>query len=163
MEATVVGRVRSRGTIPTRSGLRIFQAVLQDGTGMVTASWPGQPWLDRRIQDGDLILATGTVRFFHGRQLQPREFVVLARASEGGRRRLAWDELFFLQLVQARSRWEQGLAKPGIAHRRTNELIRSLLESLPFQLTEAQSRVLREIVGDMTSARRMSRLLQGDV
>src|SRR5205085_9000894 len=70
---------------------------------------------------------------------------------------------FFLQLVQARSRWEQGLAKPGIAHRRTNELIRSLLESLPFQLTEAQSRVLREIVGDMTSARRMSRLLQGDV
>ena len=43
LEATVVGRVRTRGTIPTRSGLRIFQAVLQDDTGMITCSWPGQP------------------------------------------------------------------------------------------------------------------------
>src|SRR4051812_5642353 len=82
MDATVVGRVRSRGTIPTRSGLKVFQAVLQDGSGMITCSWPGQPWLDRRIQDGDLLLATGPVRFFHGRQLQPREFTLLARGSE---------------------------------------------------------------------------------
>ena len=34
MEATAVGRVKSSGVIPTRSGLRIFQAVLQDETGM---------------------------------------------------------------------------------------------------------------------------------
>ena len=238
MDATVVGRVRSRGTIPTRSGLKVFQAVLQDDSGMITCSWPGQPWLDRRIQEGDLLLATGPVRFFHGRQLQPREFTLLARGEEDdgggtgtifvsypaseelpqwtvrrlfrdnldallpladedeylsaaereelglpsvaealralhrpksladaeqGRRRLAYDELFFLQLVQARVRWEQSLAKPGITHRRSNALIRPLLESLPFQLTEAQARVLREIVADMTSTRRMSRLLQGDV
>ena len=239
MDATVVGRVRSRGTIPTRSGLRVFQAVVQDETGMITCSWPGQPWLDRRIHEGDVLLATGTVRFFHGRQLQPREFTILARASEGGdvdprgtifvsypasehvpqwtlrrlfeqnlpallplaeedeylssaeraelglptlpealgwlhrpeslaqaergRRRLAFDELFFLQIVQARVRWEQSLVKPGTRHERTNALIRPLLESLEFALTGAQSRVLREIVTDMTSPRRMSRLLQGDV
>ena len=36
MDATVVGRVRSRGTIPTRSGLKVFQAVLQDGSWMIT-------------------------------------------------------------------------------------------------------------------------------
>ena len=239
MEATVVGQVRSRGTIPTRSGLRVFQAVLQDESGMITCSWPGQPWLDRKIDDGDLLLVTGPVRFFHGRQLQPREFTTLARAAEAadadargtifvsypasedvpqwtlrrlfeqnlsallplaeedeylssteraglelptlpealgwlhrpetleqaehGRRRLAYDELFFLQLVQARVRWEQGLARPGIPHKRTNALIRPLLEGLPFALTEAQARVLREIFGDMTSPHRMSRILQGDV
>ncbi|MDE2774063.1 MAG: ATP-dependent DNA helicase RecG [Gemmatimonadota bacterium] len=239
MEATVIGRVRSRGTIPTRSGLRIFQAVVRDDSGMITCSWPGQPWLDRRIREGDLLLATGPVRFYHGRQLQPREHIVLARAAdtaadgargtifvsypasedvpqwtlrrlfdehletllplseedeylgdserrelglptlpealgrlhrpdtleqaEFGRRRLAFDELYFLQLVQARARWEKAVATPGIAHGRTNEFIRPLLESLPFELTAAQSRVLREIVADMTSSQRMNRLLQGDV
>ena len=240
MEATVMGRVRTRGTIPTRSGLRIFQAVLQDDTGMITCSWPGQPWLERRLKEGDVLLVTGPVKFFHGRQLLPRDFTVLARGAEGegeiadggtifvsypasedmpqwvlrklfdqnlaallpqaeedeymtapertalslpslpdalgalhrpaslaeaeaGRRRLAYDELFFLQLVQARVRREQTLARPGVIHRRTNALIRPLLEGLPFALTNGQARVLREIVADMTSERRMNRLLQGDV
>ncbi len=238
MDATVVGSVRSKGIIPTRSGLRIFQAVLQDETGMITCAWPGQPWLERKIRKGDQLLATGTVKFFHGRQLQPREFTLLGREGEeeeespgvifvsypasedipqwvlrrvfsrnldwlieevqeeeyltpeertelgllplaralatlhrpgalheveGGRRRLSFDELFFLQLVQARVRYEQTVAQPGIEFRRTNELIRPLHDSLPFELTGAQARVLREIYGDMTSDRRMNRLLQGDV
>ena len=38
MGATAVGRVRSKGVIPTRSGLRIFQAVLKDDTGMITCA-----------------------------------------------------------------------------------------------------------------------------
>ena len=82
---------------------------------------------------------------------------------EGGRRRLAFDELFFLQLVQAQVRFRQTEAEPGIAFGRTNDLIKPLHDSLPFELTGAQARVLREILGDMASPRRMSRLLQGDV
>jgi len=240
MDATAVGWVRSKGTIPTRSGLRIFQAVLQDETGMITCAWPGQPWLERKIRTGDLLLVTGPVKFFHGRQLQPREFTLLGREGEegedaadagtifvsypasedvpqwvlrrvfsrnldwlleeaeteefltreerkalglmgvaealrtlhapaslreveSGRRRLAFDELFFLQLVQAQVRFQQTEAQPGIAFRRTNDLIRPLHESLPFRLTEAQARVLREVYDDMISSRRMNRLLQGDV
>ena len=88
--AVVVGRVRSSGVIPTRKGLRIFQAVIEDHTGHITCAWPGQPWLDRKIHKGDILLASGTVRFFHGRQIQPREFAILesgrarrAAASEG--------------------------------------------------------------------------------
>ncbi|HZK77379.1 MAG TPA: ATP-dependent DNA helicase RecG, partial [Gemmatimonadaceae bacterium] len=77
MDATVVGKVISKGIIPTRKGLRIFQAVVQDDTGIIEASWPGQPFLDRTISKDDTLLLTGTVRFFHGRQLQPREFVNL--------------------------------------------------------------------------------------
>ncbi|RMH20666.1 MAG: ATP-dependent DNA helicase RecG, partial [Gemmatimonadetes bacterium] len=240
-DATAVGRVRSKGVIPTRRGLRIFQAVLQDASGMITVAWPGQPWLDRKLREGDLLLVQGPVRFFHGKQLQPREFTVLARADDpdpseeggaghvfvsypasehvpqwvlrglfeknldvllrevadeeylepadrerlglpalpdalrelhrptslraarAGRRRLAFDELFFLQLVQARVRFQETRARPGIQHTRTNRWIKPLHDALPFPLTGAQARVLREIYADMTSPHRMNRMLQGDV
>src|SRR3954470_1388471 len=83
MDGTIIGKVISKGIIPTRKGLRIFQAVLKDDTGMIEASWPGQPFLDRTIEKGDLMLLTGPVRFFHGRQLQPREYIQLGRDDDG--------------------------------------------------------------------------------
>jgi ATP-dependent DNA helicase RecG len=83
MDGTIIGRVISKGIIPTRKGLRIFQAVLQDDSGMIEASWPGQPFLDRTIEKGDIMLLTGTVRFFHGRQLQPREYIHLGKDDDG--------------------------------------------------------------------------------
>ena len=83
MQATIIGRVISKGIIPTRRGLRIFQAVLKDDSGMIEAGWPGQPYLDRTIQKGDVLLVSGVVRFFHGRQLQPREFINLGEDDEG--------------------------------------------------------------------------------
>ena len=83
MDGTIIGRVISKGIIPTRKGLRIFQAVLKDETGMIEASWPGQPFLDRTIDKGDLMLLTGPVRFFHGRQLQPREYIHLGKDDDG--------------------------------------------------------------------------------
>ena len=88
MNATVIGQVISKGIIPTRRGLRIFQAVLRDSSGMIEAAWPGQPYLDRTIQKGDTLLVAGTVRFYHGRQLQPREFINLGddeSSTEQGR------------------------------------------------------------------------------
>ena len=83
MDGTIIGRVISKGIIPTRRGLRIFQAVLKDDTGMIEASWPGQPFLDRTIEKGDMMLLTGPVRCFHGRQLQPREYIHLGKDDEG--------------------------------------------------------------------------------
>ncbi|MBI4545268.1 MAG: ATP-dependent DNA helicase RecG [Gemmatimonadetes bacterium] len=237
MDATVAGEVVSKGVIPTRSGLRIFQAVVRDESGLIECAWPGQPFLDRTIQKGDLLLVTGPVRFFHGRQLQPREYVVLGRADEDegvsgkvlpiypateglsyrvirgildanltvllrqvereevfapaqlgaaglpalkealellhrpssladaerGRRRVAYEELFFVQLLHARAQHRMTAAVPGIEFRRTDELIAALYRRLPFQLTAAQTRVLQEIMADMTSPLRMNRLLQGDV
>jgi ATP-dependent DNA helicase RecG len=83
MDATVIGRVVSKGVIPTRKGLRIFQAVVRDHSGMIEAAWPGQPYLDRTIAKGDTLLLSGHVRFYHGRQLQPREYVNLGEEEEG--------------------------------------------------------------------------------
>jgi ATP-dependent DNA helicase RecG len=83
--------------------------------------------------------------------------------AERGRRRLAWDELFYLQLLHARAKHRHAKERPGIAFQRDDSLIAPLYRSLPFQLTSAQTRAIAEIFTDMTSARRMHRLLQGDV
>jgi ATP-dependent DNA helicase RecG len=234
MQGTVVGRVISKGVLPTRKGLRIFQAVLKDDTGMIEVSWPGQPFLDRTISKDDVLLVSGNVRFFHGRQLQPREFVNLGDednalaeglvlsvypATEGlsfkvirgiidahldellalvteylpadvlraatlpaiadalrmvhrpsslgeameGRARLAFEELLFVQLLQQRAKALAREARRGIRFENRRQLTTRLREALPFTLTGAQTRVLREIFTDMCSDRRMQRLLQGDV
>ena len=82
-DATVIGTVVSKGVLPTRKGLRIFQAVVQDASGLIEASWPGQPFLDRAITKGDVLLLNGSVRFYHGRQLMPREWVNLGADDAG--------------------------------------------------------------------------------
>src|SRR5690625_475189 len=89
MDATLIGEVTHKGVIPTRSGLRIFNVLLRDESGQIECSWPGQPYLDNTIRRGDLLLVTGPVKFFHTRQIQPREFIILSREGEedelGGR------------------------------------------------------------------------------
>src|SRR5688572_30469117 len=52
-DISVLGQVIAKGVVPTRKGLRVFQAVLQDATGMLEIAWPGQPFLDRTIEKGD--------------------------------------------------------------------------------------------------------------
>ncbi len=87
-EATVIGRVVSKAVMSTRKRLRIFRAVLQDDSGVIECAWPGQAFLDKTIKTGQLLLVSGPVKFFHGRQLNPREQVVLSdedTAAEGMR------------------------------------------------------------------------------
>jgi ATP-dependent DNA helicase RecG len=234
MDGTVIGKVISKGVIPTRKGLRIFQAVVRDASGMIEVSWPGQPFLDRTIEKGDVLLLSGTVRFFHGRQLQPREFVNLGAEEEGtsggrvlavypategltfkqiralvethldallpqvaeylppavlkragvaplpdalrmvhrptsiaeamaGRARLAFEELLSVQILHRRANALARETRHGIAFENRRDLTTKLKAALPFELTGAQTRALREIVMDMTSPRKMHRLLQGDV
>ena len=77
-EVACIGRVVAKGVVPTRRGLRIFHAVLRDDSGVLECVWPGQAFLDRSIVVGQTLLVSGPVRFYHGRQMAPREFVVLA-------------------------------------------------------------------------------------
>ncbi len=86
MDATVIGTVISKGIIPTRKGLRVFQAVVRDASGMIEVSWPGQPFLDRSIDKGHLLLVSGPCRFYHGRQVQPREYVNFGAEEDGAGR-----------------------------------------------------------------------------
>jgi ATP-dependent DNA helicase RecG len=77
-DVACVGRVVTKGVLPTRRGLRIFHAVLRDASGLLECVWPGQAFLDRSIEVGQTLLVAGPVRYYHGRQMQPREHVVLA-------------------------------------------------------------------------------------
>ncbi len=237
LDVTIIGEVTNKGVLSTRAGLRIFQAILKDDTGQIEVSWPGQPFLDRSINKGDILLVAGTVKFYHSRLIQPREYIVLGNvaepseskgkvlpiypATEGlsqrmlrnivdanipqliraadldevfdarilkdielptlpealqwvhlpesleqarrGRRRLAYDEVFFLQLLHARAHYHATREREGIAFDRNDQLVGALYKRLPFELTDAQTRALKEIFGDMTSKNRMNRLLQGDV
>ena len=81
-EIAAVGRVMAKRVLPTRKGLRIFHAVLRDDSGLLECVWPGQAFLDRTIMEGQLLLVSGPVRFYHGRQLAPREFIILGDADE---------------------------------------------------------------------------------
>ncbi len=252
-DVTVVGRVVSKGVLPTRKRLRIFRVILRDDSGVVECAWPGQAFLDRSIAPGQLLLVTGAVKYYHGRQIVPRETIILAEMDEGGeggeggegqgmilpiypateglshrvirriladsldamlatvddvlpaavrgaadvpplrtalemlhrprpaptpssssaplplgsweagRRRLAFDELFDLQLVVARARHLATHARRGAALENKRELTTALKQALPFELTAGQKQAVREIIGDMTSPKRMHRLLMGDV
>ncbi len=78
-------------------------------------------------------------------------------------RRLIFEEFFWLQLALALRRAQRERAPKGaIIHvdDRIREIVRGIL---PFKLTAAQRRALKEIVDDLTSDRPMNRLLQGDV
>jgi ATP-dependent DNA helicase RecG len=76
--------------------------------------------------------------------------------------RLIYDEFFFLQLGIALKRKGNILDK-GIAFKTGGELLNKFYKILPFGLTDAQKRVIREIEADMEKTFSMSRLLQGDV
>ncbi len=78
-------------------------------------------------------------------------------------RRLKYDELFYFQIKLALKRQRVKTDTNGIAFNVQSKLARRLVDSLPFKLTQAQIRVLREITADMESAKPMNRLLQGDV
>ena len=79
------------------------------------------------------------------------------------RRRLKFDELFFLQLMLA---YRKRLLKEEpklVSYPKQSGLATELVKRLPFELTKAQVRVIKEIVDDMKSTKPMNRLLQGDV
>jgi ATP-dependent DNA helicase RecG len=247
-DVTLVGRVVSKGVLPTRKRLRIFRAILKDASGVIECAWPGQAFLDRTIEPGQLLLVTGPVKYYHGRQVVPREQIVLEEASEtalategtgdteglvipiypateglshrlirrvvrenldamlgavedvlpavvrqkaelptlrqaletlhrpsvssvvhavpvweAGRRRLAFDELFDLQLVVARARHLAKHAVRGARFENKRQLTTGLKEKLPFELTAGQKQAIREIAADLLSDKRMHRLLMGDV
>ncbi|MDD4876703.1 MAG: ATP-dependent DNA helicase RecG, partial [Dehalococcoidales bacterium] len=79
------------------------------------------------------------------------------------RLRLAFDELFLLQLgVLGRKRdWQE--SQPGNPFNIKTTVVKTFLESLPFELTSAQQRVLKELFDDLQKNQPMSRLLQGEV
>jgi ATP-dependent DNA helicase RecG len=89
----------------------------------------------------------------------PQSHELLAAAQT----RLKFEELFYIQLRLIKMKLVRQDKFKGIVFNDTAILTRFYKENLPFNLTEAQKRVIREIYIDMKSGKQMNRLLQGDV
>ncbi len=77
--------------------------------------------------------------------------------------RLKFEELFYIQLRLIKNKLVRYNKFKGHAFTDTSLLTKFYKEHLPFELTDAQKKVIREIYTDMKSGRQMNRLLQGDV
>jgi ATP-dependent DNA helicase RecG len=94
--------------------------------------------------------------------LKTVHFPTAVEEAATSRRRFALEEFFALQLNVAwrRARYHERTGR--VLGKRTT-LLKRFHESLPFELTGAQKRAIREILADMRSERPMNRMLQGDV
>ena len=87
-----------------------------------------------------------------------------AKDLERARVRLKFEELFYVQLNILRYASDQRRKYRGYVFAQVGQTFNTFYHNnLPFPLTEAQKRVIREIRKDMGSGRQMNRLLQGDV
>jgi ATP-dependent DNA helicase RecG len=114
----------------------------------------------------DLLPEPGADGEFHGvtRSSATKEvhFPTNAAELERSRRYLALEEFYAYQLRVAKRR-RTLLNSPGCVQEGTGELIEMFHKQLPFTLTGAQQRCVKEILADMAAARPMNRLLHGDV
>lgn len=79
------------------------------------------------------------------------------------RTRLKFEELFFLQLDYQYAHAQRAIRSQGWVFTHVGDRFNTFYKQLPFPLTGAQKRVIREIREDMRSGRQMNRLVQGDV
>ena len=89
----------------------------------------------------------------------PSDKTALSKATY----RLKFEELFFLQLSLLKQKYIRSRSMVGIPMPKVGEAFHACYDALPYELTGAQKRVIREIRTDLMSGAQMNRLLQGDV
>lgn len=95
--------------------------------------------------------------------IQTLHFPEERMALKHARRRMVYEELLLFQLkMQAFKHFNRDLGS-GVAKKTSQEDIDLFIKSLPFPLTSAQVKVVKEILEDVNASYRMNRLLQGDV
>ena len=89
----------------------------------------------------------------------PTDQNALAKATY----RLKFEELFFLQLSLLKQKYVRSRNAVGLAMPRVGDAFNRCYKALPYDLTNAQKRVIKEIRDDLKGGHQMNRLLQGDV
>ncbi|HEY1410484.1 MAG TPA: ATP-dependent DNA helicase RecG, partial [Promineifilum sp.] len=97
------------------------------------------------------------------RPVEPVRLEELDRGVSPAHRRLAFEELFLLELALADRHREVQREQKLLRSQAAPAMVQNLRSILPFRLTAAQERVIRDILADMASPHPMNRLLQGDV
>ena len=129
---------------------KIMEAALDKGLVQEKETLP--EWLVKQHGLVPLHFALRNIHF-------PKDMQSLEKAKY----RLKFEELFLLQLSLLKQKYVRSRDVHGIPMPRVGEAFNQCYASLPFDLTGAQKRVIREIHGDIKSGLQMNRLLQGDV
>ena len=91
-------------------------------------------------------------------------FPATAQALQDAERRLKFEELFFIQLQLLNSKQQRALKYKGVRFDKVGDKVNTFYrEMLPFELTNAQKRVIKEVRVDTQRGVQMNRLVQGDV
>lgn len=90
-------------------------------------------------------------------------FPIDGNALQKAIRRLKFEELFFLQLSLLKQKYVRSRGEKGLLMPKVGEAFNICYNALPYDLTGAQKRVVKEIRADLMSGHQMNRLLQGDV
>ena len=119
-------------------------------------------WQVPEILSSDLLQRTKLISLSDAlRQIHFPESIEMMRKAQ---QRLKFDELFFIQLNLLQRADRRKRKQQGLLFARVGDYFNTFYKTyLPFELTNAQKRVIREIRADMGSGRQMNRLLQGDV
>lgn len=129
---------------------RLITDVLKSAKSHVRETLPASILQNNKLLDKQTALAG--IHF-------PKNHDQLAAA----RHRLKFEELFYIQLRLIKMKLVRQEKYKGLVFSDTAILTKFYKEHLPFPLTEAQKRVIREIYADLKSGKQMNRLLQGDV
>lgn len=135
---------------------KIIHQVLTNYARYLISSIPPDICLKRNLID--LPAAVRSVHFPENNEI-PEDYDLHRSLAH---RRLIYDEFFFFQLGLALKKSGRILEK-GISFKIATGTLEKFFACLPFQLTNAQKRVTREILSDMAKDTAMNRLLQGDV
>jgi ATP-dependent DNA helicase RecG len=137
--------------ISSKTLQKFIYSILKQGKGKIPETLP--PWLLEREKLLDIESALINVHFPSGAEkLKKSEF------------RLKFEELLFIQLNILSSKMARIQKSNGFIFSKVgNHFNRFYSEKLPFELTGAQKKVIKEIRKDMGSGKQMNRLLQGDV
>lgn len=132
-------------------------------------------WLRSRVAPLLKQITPGLVDFLPDEIIQRNHLLPLPQAlnqvhfpqnlkeSEQAKRRLAFDELFLIQLATLKRKESWQGKKVGNRFKIEKPQVLAFINQLPFQLTDAQKRCLWEIYEDLGKDRPMNRLLEGDV
>ena len=151
------GRETKTRTMPSDRVRAIMKALVDQYAGGAVDALPPSTIKGRRLMPfGEAVRA---VHF-------PASHASLEDLNRGrtpGHQRFAFEDFLLLELALGRKREEVKREARSLTYNLNTPLSQRLLQALPFRLTDAQTRVLRDIQQDLAGPHPMNRLIQGDV
>jgi len=140
-----------------KSGLltRDLQTFIEEALARASVRGFADPLPDAVLDRFDFVTRNAAIKGIHNPETMTEK--------DEARRRLVFDELLRVQLELVRRKRRIERETAGLSHSVAGELVDRFHERLPFPLTGAQQRAIREIGADLALERPMHRLLQGDV